>query len=53
LRGGRRFGCASAIAGGINHADDGLNRHGLSFADFDFFQHAGGRGGNFGINLVG
>jgi len=32
LRGGRRFGCPGAVTGGINYADDGLNRDGLAFA---------------------
>jgi len=31
----------------INHATTGLNRHGLPFADFDFFQHAGPRATEF------
>jgi hypothetical protein len=53
LRGGRRFGCPGAVTGGINYADDGLNRDGLAFADFDFFKHAGGGGGNFRVDFVG
>jgi hypothetical protein len=51
LRGGRCLG--RAVAGGINHAHYGLNRHGLAFADFDLLQHASGRGGNFRVDLVG
>ena len=47
--GGRSGGGAS----GVNHADDGLNGHGLAFADFDLFQHAGGGRRNFRVHLVG
>jgi hypothetical protein len=53
LRGSRRLGCARAVTGGVNHADNGLNGHGFAFADLDFFEHAGGRRGNFGVDLVG
>jgi hypothetical protein len=52
LRGSRRLGCARAVTRGVNHADNGLNGHGFAFADLDFFEHAGGRRGNFGVDLV-
>ena len=36
----------------INHANDGLDRHGLAFSDLDFLQHACRRRRNFRIHFV-
>src|SRR6266446_1156357 len=35
-------GAGAGTVTGFDNSDDGLNRHGLAFADFDLFQNAGG-----------
>ena len=55
-RSGRFFGRgwrgADRAVTGFNHRDHRLNRHGLAFADFNFFQHAGRGRGNLRVHLV-
>ena len=39
-------------AGGVNHRHHRLNRHRLPFVELNFFQHAGGGRGNFGVHFI-